>query len=182
MIVGYFSPLIVLISCILNIISYLYFYSYYEDLKNVCIENNDNKIENENNLQSIGITRKKVEEIDKKTRHKIYEVFCNEIKATLKAPSTAIFCKEEELTIIQDYGMYLVTGWVDSQNSYGAMIRTYYNKFKIENQNGFFVAKSNARTIASNKLAGTLASYWIYGIIATVVTGAIFYFIINASM
>ncbi len=120
--------------------------------------------------------------IDEETRHKIYEIFCNEIRATLKAPSTAVFCKEEELIINQVYGIYLASGWVDSQNSYGAMIRTYYNKFKIENKNGVFVPKSNARVIASNKLAGTLAGYWVYGIIATIITGAIFYFIINASI
>ncbi len=178
---GYFST-ITLINYILNILSYLYFYSYYEGLKEVCMESNDKKVENKNNLESIGIETKKVEEIDKETRQKIYEVFCKEIKATLKAPSTAVFCKEEELTITEEYGMYLVTGWVDSQNSYGAMVRTYYNKFKIENENGFFVARSNARTIASNKLAGTLAGYWIYGIISTIVTGAIFYFIISSTM
>lgn len=171
-----FFDMLALINYILNIATLLYFYSYYEELKG-----DKTNMEDKANLETIGIPNNN-ETIDKDTRAKLYQVYCNEVIRTLKAPSTAVFCKEEELIITKEYGRYLVTGWVDSQNSYGAMIRTYYNKFQIENENGVFIPKSNAGTMASNKLAGTLASYWIYGIIATIITSAIFYFLIQASM
>lgn len=172
---GYFN-ILTLINYVLNIAILLYFYSYYEELKG------DN-MENKTNLEGIGISNTNNNEtIDKDIRAKIYQVYCNEVRQTLKAPSTAVFCKEEELIITKEYGRYLVSGWVDSQNSYGAMIRTYYNKFQIENENGIFVPKSNARLMASNKLAGTMAGYWIYGIISTIVTGAIFYFIYSQAI
>jgi len=47
------------------------------------------------------------------------------VKDRLKAPSTARF---GTLTATESYdGSYLVSGYVDSQNSFGAMIRTYFS-------------------------------------------------------
>ena len=43
----------------------------------------------------------------------------------LKAPSTAKFCKLSDATVTHlGNGEYMVTGWVDAENSYGAMIRS----------------------------------------------------------
>ncbi len=46
----------------------------------------------------------------------------------LKAPATAQFCSLEEMTVTSNGDVYIVGGYVDSQNSYGAVVRT---PFKI---------------------------------------------------
>ena len=49
------------------------------------------------------------------------------MEKTLKAPATAKFQNYNEFTARQEAsGSYLVRGYVDSQNSYGAMIRTSF--------------------------------------------------------
>ena len=42
----------------------------------------------------------------------------------LEAPSTAVFADLNEMTITEEKAMYIVKGWVDSQNYYGVIIRT----------------------------------------------------------
>ena len=106
---------------------------------------------------------------DSATTHNIYQIFCNQVKTGLKAPTTAVFCNENELLIKENKGKYYVSGWVDSQNSFGAMIRTQINNFKIVNINGKLVAKSNIKSIAICKLLGNLALNYIIGIIITLV-------------
>lgn len=120
--------------------------------------------------------------IDKDTTEKLYEIFCNSIKGVLKAPTTAIFCKENELIIKENKGIYYVSGWVDSQNSYGAMIRTNIRNFKIKNDNGVFVVKSNAGIMASNSLFGKLAGNYIVALIFTIISFFVFFFIISSMM
>lgn len=47
------------------------------------------------------------------------------VESYLKAPSTAKFCKQSDATVTHlGNGEYMVTGWVDAENSYGAMIRS----------------------------------------------------------
>lgn len=49
------------------------------------------------------------------------------VKDYLKAPSTAEFSGIGETQIVaQGGGKYAVIGWVDSQNSFGAKLRTKY--------------------------------------------------------
>lgn len=117
--------------------------------------------------------------LDSENTHKIYELFCNEIRKSLKSPSSAVFCKENELFIKEHNGMYYVSGWVDSQNSYGAMIRTNIKDFKIKNENGLLIPKSNANIMASNSLLGKLATNWVLALIWTIITMAIIYFIMS---
>lgn len=107
--------------------------------------------------------------LDSETTQKIYQIFCNQVKNGLKAPTTAVFCKDYELLIKENKGIYYVSGWVDSQNSFGAMIRTQINNFKISNVNGILIAKSNIRSMAMCKLLGNLALNYIIGIIITLV-------------
>lgn len=47
------------------------------------------------------------------------------VKGELKAPSTAKFCKQSECDF-ESLGnnQYMMTGWVDAENSFGAMIRS----------------------------------------------------------
>jgi hypothetical protein len=56
-------------------------------------------------------------------RRALYDAVTNAVSAQLKAPRTAIFCGPEELTE-GDRGS--VSGYVDSQNSFGALIRTRF--------------------------------------------------------
>ena len=46
------------------------------------------------------------------------------IKPSLKAPLTAVLCSKEEMRITNQNGEYHIEGYVNSQNSYGAMIST----------------------------------------------------------
>ena len=98
----------------------------------------------------------------------------NQVTNVLKAPSTAVFCKDYELLIKENKGTYYVSGWVDSQNSFGAMIRTQINNFKILDVKGMLVAKSNITSMASFKLLGNLTTNYIIAIIMTLVSFAIF--------
>ena len=51
----------------------------------------------------------------------------NIVEGYLKAPSTAKFCKFYEATITHlGNGEYMVTGWVDAENSFGAMLRSTF--------------------------------------------------------
>ena len=43
---------------------------------------------------------------------------------TLMAPFTAVFSDLDETAVAENHGTYTVTGWVDSQNMFGAMMRT----------------------------------------------------------
>lgn len=49
-----------------------------------------------------------------------------EVKKLLKAPSTAKFCSQSEAEILRDGNTWSVEGWVDAENSYGAMLREKY--------------------------------------------------------
>ncbi len=46
---------------------------------------------------------------------------------TLMAPSTAVFSELVETAVAENDGTYTVTGWVDSQNMFGAMMRTPFS-------------------------------------------------------
>jgi hypothetical protein len=48
------------------------------------------------------------------------------VERQLKAPSTAKFCDYDEASVSTADGSFVVTGWVDAQNSFGAMIRNGY--------------------------------------------------------
>ena len=71
----------------------------------------------------------------KSTEPDMYEVVTMAeyfVKQNLKAPSTAEFCPVREAKIGRlGNNEYEVTGYVDAQNSFGAMIRsTYYVKMR----------------------------------------------------
>lgn len=56
----------------------------------------------------------------------------------LKAPSTAKFCKLSDATVTHlGNGEYMVTGWVDAENSYGAMIRSDFVVTYTATEKGF---------------------------------------------
>ncbi len=85
------------------------------------------------------------------------------IKPSLKAPMTAILCSPQELRITVDAtGEYTIAGYVNSQNSYGAMISTDFTA-KARYMNGMWMignvavgvqnAKNYAKSFVSNYIA-----------------------------
>lgn len=55
------------------------------------------------------------------------------IKKQLKAPSSAKFNSDIESVKQVDESTFIINGWVDSQNSFGAMLRnTYHCKLKYK--------------------------------------------------
>ena len=62
-----------------------------------------------------------------------YTLAEQQVKKYLKAPSTATFCKMSETSFSKDESdTYVMTGWVDAENSYGATLRTSWGiKVKV---------------------------------------------------
>ena len=97
---------------------------------------------------------------------------CVELQV-FKAPATAKFPGFDEMVVNGSNGHYNVSGFVDSQNSYGATIRSNYTynvekddsgKWKCTNQ---FV--SSASQINSQMIGNTVL-WWVLGIIGTLIT------------
>ena len=98
----------------------------------------------------------------------------------LKSPASAKFCDLEEITATPSGEGWVVSGFVDSQNSYGAIVRTPF-KLNVVKQDGAWKSVdrfiSSAVGVQSNIFAGTLI-WWILGIIGTIVTYLIIRFTI----
>ena len=62
----------------------------------------------------------------------------NVVRNNLKSPSSADFCSYPEATII-DLGddQYMIKGYVDAQNSFGAMVRSYFTVTLTLTKNGY---------------------------------------------
>ena len=91
----------------------------------------------------------------------------------LKAPATAKFPSFDEMIVNGSNGHYNVSGFVDSQNSYGASIRSNYTynvekdasgKWKCTNQ---FVSTSSQ---INSQMLGNTVIWWILGILGTLIT------------
>ena len=57
---------------------------------------------------------------------KAYNEAKKNILLSLKSPSSAKFTDENEITISKNGDRYIVQGFVDAQNSYGAALRSKY--------------------------------------------------------
>ena len=106
---------------------------------------------------------------------------CVELQ-TLKAPATAVFPAFDEVSITGSDGQYTDAGFVDSQNSYGALIRSDYT-LHVRKDNGewkcvdtFVDSAAQIRKDVNTQVAKSTAVYWIIGLIGTV----IMYFIFRA--
>ena len=72
--------------------------------------------------------------VDEAAEAKLFAISIQE--ARLVAPASAKFAPLEHMSCILDKrGVYKVAGYVDSQNSYGAQIRTQFD-LKVKNENG----------------------------------------------
>lgn len=66
------------------------------------------------------------------------------VKAQLKSPSTAKFCKTTEATISCSGNTWTVSGWVDAQNSFGATLRNNFTvKFTFSSSDKYTVSSCN---------------------------------------
>ncbi|HTJ00295.1 MAG TPA: DUF4339 domain-containing protein [Dongiaceae bacterium] len=62
------------------------------------------------------------------------------VPAQLKAPSTAKFADFSDCTVTVEGDVYTVSGWVDAQNSFGAMIRqNFVCKLRLDASRGKWV-------------------------------------------
>ena len=92
---------------------------------------------------------------------------------TLKSPHSAVFAPLDEFTVQGGSGVYTVSGYVDSPNSYGTMLRDNFVLHVKKTEEGWvctdtFVDK--AAQIRQDIKAETTSStigYWILSIILT---------------
>lgn len=86
----------------------------------------------------------------------------NAIRPSLKAPMTAVLCDPEQMVITNNNGVYEIQGYVNSHNSYGAMIATDFTA-KANTINGIWTisnvtvgkkaAQGFAKSFVSNYIA-----------------------------
>ena len=96
---------------------------------------------------------------------------CVELQV-LKAPATAKFPDLDEMIVNGSDGKYNVSGYVDSQNSYGAMIRTQYT-YRVEKFYGKWMCCDqfvDTSTQINNQLMTNQLIWWVLGILGTLIT------------
>ncbi len=95
---------------------------------NLLPETKQQKLEKENRKQAqILQDKKEAEQKAQKDREIASIVFAKEtIKTLLKAPSTAKFEDVKAYELLNQKDIWAVNGYVDSQNSFGAMIRSLW--------------------------------------------------------
>lgn len=100
----------------------------------------------------------------------------------LKSPATAIFPQFDEVVVNGSDGHYSVSGFVDSQNSYGATIRSSYTYNVEKDETGKWKCSNNfvdsATQISAQINKGIFKHsilWWVLGIIGTIITMAISY-------
>ena len=110
-------------------------------------------------------------------KQEILEALIPMVKSTLKAPLTAVFCDAEEL-VVSDLGngKVRVTGYVNSQNSYGAMIKTNFSYTLTKNAAGEW---TNAGGGLENQAAKNYGASLLFGIVTTILLFVLFYYVIN---
>lgn len=111
------------------------------------------------------------------------ELILMAVKPQLKSPFTAVLCSKEEMLVIPDgKGGYDITGYVNSQNSYGAMIRTSF-KVNAANYGSNWQILSCKVGEREAKIAGKNFAYiWIIAIVLTLLTSGFFYIIYSSAL
>ena len=102
---------------------------------------------------------------------------CVELQV-LKAPSSAVFPSFEEMIVNGSNGHYNVSGFVDSQNSYGATIRSQYTYNVEKDNNGKWKCTNQFVDTASSinkQMMSNSIIWWVLGIIGTIIIIAFSY-------
>lgn len=105
---------------------------------------------------------------------------CIELQV-LKAPASAQFPPLQQMMVNGSGGQYTVSGYVDSQNSYGAMIRTQYTYHIYRDMYGRWVCTDkfvDTQTSVNASILGNTIIWWILGLAGTLIT----YFIISSQI
>ena len=117
-------------------------------------------------------------------RRKILDALKPYINASLKAPRSAIYCSPEELSVSsRGSNNYTVYGFVDSQNSYGAMLRTNFEYNVREMSDGSYIIENGgvgdntptarkteqAKIKAEQEAQDFVDRIWIYGLLVGVI-------------
>ncbi len=113
------------------------------------------------------------------TNEEIMKVVKPTICSQLKSPASAQFPVDVISIIGDDERGYQVQGFVDSQNSYGAMIRTDFTA-NVVVQNGFpSVTSSSVGTKAAINNAKQFGISYLAITILTIIGGAFLYWLIS---
>lgn len=101
---------------------------------------------------------------------------CVELQV-LKAPASAVFPSFEEMVVNGSNGHYSVSGFVDSQNSYGATIRSTYTYNVEKDDTGkwkctdtFVDNASQINSQINSQMVGNTVLWWVLGIIGSLIT------------
>ena len=97
---------------------------------------------------------------------------CVELQV-LKAPATAQFPPLDEMSVKGSDGRYTVSGFVDSQNSYGTSVRSQYTYNVEKDSNGLWKCTNQFVSTASQingQILGNTVLWWILGILGTLIT------------
>ncbi len=101
---------------------------------------------------------------------------CVELQV-LKAPATAVFPGFDEMIVNGSGGHYSVSGFVDSQNSYGATIRSQYTYNVEVDENGkwkctdqFVDSSAKINQQVNSQMVSNTILWWVLGIIGTLIT------------
>lgn len=114
------------------------------------------------------------------TNEEIMKVVKPAICSQLKSPASAQFPVDLISIVGDDERGYQIKGFVDSQNSYGAMIRNDFIA-QVSVQNGFpVVTSSSVGTQAAINNAKQFGINYLAITLLTIVGAAIMYFIISA--
>ncbi len=108
------------------------------------------------------------------------ENILNALKPSLKAPLTAVLCEKEQLSISENNGIYNITGNVNSQNSYGAMVSTDFTVQAQRTGDTWMVTKTVLGVKnAVNYAKSFVANYILISIIVTILA-AVGFFVMKA--
>ena len=124
--------------------------------------------------QRYSVRRKEFGELSERDEAALYSQCLEE--QLLKAPASAVFPSLSEVIVNGGNWTYSVTSYVDSQNSYGAMIRTNYTFNIMKTEAGwtcldqFVSTESVVERKVSNSILSHTILYWILGIIGTIIT------------
>ena len=113
------------------------------------------------------------------TNEEIMKVVKPAICSQLKSPASAQFPVDTISIVGDDERGYRVSGFVDSQNSYGAMIRNDFSA-EVSIENGFPIVKSSSVATKANAARGAeFAINYVAITLFTIIGGAILSFIIS---
>ena len=101
----------------------------------------------------------------------------------LKSPASAQFCSLEEMTVTTAGDVYIVNGYVDSQNSYGAVIRTPFT-ITVFKDNGVWKNADkfvDTSSVIQGKIISHTIIWWILGIIGSLISFLVYYFTIMSN-